>query len=137
MKTPVFLLIVAAAIGLVIYARLEQNRSDNNIAAAAAKIPKIATPKPDTPVLVFGGRVLQHTADGLLVQCDEFIRALPKGYQLNDIQGDFLLIGHPDADNLADNTRIRFAARHGGLYHFTTVLNAQRSVRAVFHAGGG
>ena len=135
------LLGLAALMLVILYASVSPGHlspATNGAKRTPAPTPFIpATPAPvipSGPLLKFGGRITQHTPDGLLVHCDEFISALPKGYELSDIEGDFLLVGYPDENNSADGKRIRFTARHGELYRFISVLGAQRTVRKAVWA---
>lgn len=82
---------------------------------------------------MFGGQISQHTADGLLVHCEEFIRGLPPGYTLDDIRGDFLLVGHPREHDLADGYHLRFEARHAGLVQYQTIFGATKTVMKIVY----
>jgi hypothetical protein len=111
--------------------RLKEKAAKDRFLAEMQAEPK--APQHQGPPLVFTGIVSQHIKGGLLIRADNFLEALPKGYTLADINGDFFLVGYPGESNTADGARLTFRAAHGELFTFRSVLGANRTIRKIHY----
>ncbi len=131
------MIIAAIALALIspgIYDIVKARQATPQPAATQqAPATQAAATVPTGPSLAFTAIVTQHIPGGLLIRADDFLEALPKGYTLSDINGDFFLVGYPAENNTADGARLAFKAAHAELFSFTSVLGAKRTVRKIIY----
>lgn len=131
--------IIAIAAVVILIAGIYSDRENKRTRANAEKMlaelrtPQSAPAPPTGPSLVFTSVVTQHIPGGLLIRADNFLEALPKGYTLADINGDFFLVGYPGESSTADGARLTFRAAHGELFTFRSVLGANRTIRKIHY----